>query len=229
MNHIGGTLRGMKRTFARTLCAALLGAAAIFTGTPAWATTTENGSAGGIRDTFTLVDVLPRQPYAPNPADYFGDYRCGLRYHEYLATPGCGGFEITMVLHDVTKRPGWADNADDSGHIQATADTARTFGCRNANGSFDWASAFVVRETARPLQPFYILTDLGYLWSVLRVSGEPDATTRFYVNFRPVDFTCPAGKTKAQYGLKVSNVTVWTQNSKVLGSTTWRHAGPYYG
>jgi len=219
----------MKRIFTRALVAAVLGATAVLAGAPAWATTTESGSAGGISDTFTITDTLPKQPYAPNPADYFGDYRCGLRYHEYIATPGCGGFAVSLVLHQVTSRPGWADSATDSGYLQGTADTARTFGCRNADGTFDWSTAFVVRETGRPLQAFYVLNDLGYLWSGLRSTGGTDATTRFFVNFPPVTFACAAGKTKTQYGLKVSNVAIFTQNSKVLGSTTWRHAGPYYG
>lgn len=36
--------------------------------------------------------VVP-QPYDPDPNASSGDRQCQLRYHQYWATPGCGGFD----------------------------------------------------------------------------------------------------------------------------------------
>jgi hypothetical protein len=182
----------------------------------------------GVTETTTFTPTVPRPVYDPDPTATDGPRQCVVLYHEDQPTPGCGGFAVSTVLHNVRNQPGYLNNVTDNTYFTAHADAARTFGCRTADGTFDWNSAFVVREKHLELTPVYFETESSYLiYEFQTLPG--DWGPQFYVNFDPVDFSCPAGQTKVQYGLKVSNISVEITNSPVFGTHTWKQAGPYYG
>lgn len=152
--------------------------------------------------------VVP-QPYNPDPNASSGDRQCLLRYHEYWATPGCGGFELGVRLHKVRSRPGYlAGLSSTGGHFTAYADTARTFGCLRPDGSFDHDTSFVVRTEQQPLSPVYYEPDSNWLLRQFRTYPDRDLGPPFFVNFPAVEVSCPEGTTATQYGLKVTNVKV---------------------
>jgi len=200
--------------------------------TPAQAHYVENTPApvpGGVSETTTVTAQRAVNPYAPETSVPYGPNYCVLGYHEFNPTPGCGGFAVNVVLHDVSSQPGFVAGNYDSGYFEAYADAARTFGCTSAAGVFDWSTAFVVRDTGIHLFPVYNETYRSYLWYVLRFNGGTDTGPKFFWNFLPVDFFCPVGTAKTQFGLKVMNLVITNIGSDVITAPTmWTHAGPYY-
>ncbi|NGO81552.1 hypothetical protein G6045_38735 [Streptomyces sp. YC504] len=184
---------------------------------------------GGLSMTVEHEGLVPRPVYDPVADSAEGPRKCQLRYHEYYPTDGCGGFTVRTTLHGVRDLPGYlAGNLGDDG-FSAAADTARTFGCTAADGSFDWSTSFVVRTTQQPLSWVYYHGDAGWVVSAHRSDPTREFGPGFFLNFEAVDFTCPEGRSRVQYGLKVSNITVSTpETNDVFGKMTWRAEGPFY-
>ena len=222
----------MRKSIKRGLVLALAGLAALVLGTAtAYACYTEYipaGTPGGIGASMTFTATMPTEPYAPSATDISGPYTCTLLYHQYFGTPGCGGFSVDVTFDNVQAQPGYIAGASDETVFTASADTARTFGCRTADGDFDWNTAFVVSTTDTQLSAVYQTTQAGYLLYLLREEGGNDGPS-FYVNFAPVPVSCPAGETPSQFGLKVSNLTITIVDSPVYGSQNWTYPGPFYG
>ncbi|MER6160496.1 hypothetical protein ABT147_33965 [Streptomyces sp. NPDC001868] len=222
----------MRRALGRLSTALLAGALLVLVGTgTAQATTTVEIPAatdGGISATVKFYGAVVPQPYNPDPTAYFGDRKCQLIYHDYDPTPGCGGFKLSVTLHNVRNQPGYiAGLSSTGGYFQAYADTARKFGCLRADGTFDHSTSFVVRTQQQPLSATYYEPDSNYiLYAHRNYSGEHGP--HFYVNFAPVQVNCPDGTTPAQYGLKVTNVSVTIDDANVFGNTTWSTPGPFY-
>ncbi|MBO1336892.1 hypothetical protein [Streptomyces sp. VRA16 Mangrove soil] len=183
---------------------------------------------GGVSATVTFERPVVPQPYTPDPTDYWGPNRCLLTYHVYEGTPGCGGFVVDVALHDVRTQPGFLAGVDESAYFTAKADTERTFGCLRADGTFDWGSAFVVRLDDVDLGAVHYETSAYWVVQTQRADPANDVGPAFYMNFPAVDFTCPEGQVKWQYGLKVSDLRVSIADSPVFGTQTWRHDGAYY-
>lgn len=225
-------MRSMRRALGRLSTALLAGALLVLVGTgTAQATTTVEIPAatdGGISATVKFYGAVVPQPYNPDPTAYFGDHKCQLIYHDYDPTAGCGGFKLSVVLHDVRNQPGYiAGLSSTGGYFRAYADTARTFGCLRADGTFDHSTSFVVRTQQQPLSATYYEPDSNYiLYAHRNYSGEYGP--HFYVNFAPVQVNCPDGATPTQYGLKVTNVSVTIDDANVFGNTTWSTPGPFY-
>ncbi|MFD5627673.1 hypothetical protein [Streptomyces sp. NPDC127072] len=226
---------GSKRVSAapgRLVLALLAGAVLVLSGPgSARATTTVDIPApteGGISATVKFYGAVVPRPYNPDPTAYFGDRKCLTVYHDYNATPGCGGFKLDVILHNVREQPGYlAGLSSVGGRFAAYADTARTFGCLRADGTFDHGTSFVVRTEQQPLLDNYFFTESNYILDWDRNHAD-DEGPRFYVNYAPVQVTCPDGMTPAQYGLKVTDVTVSIDDPNVFGRTTWTTPGPFY-
>jgi hypothetical protein len=152
---------------------------------------------GGIGASMTFTAVMPTEPYAPSSTDLSGPYTCTLLYHQYFATPGCGGFSVDVTFDNVEAQPGFIAGTPDPTFFSAYADTARTFGCRTADGDFDWNTAFVVTTTHTDLFTVFVTAEAYYLLSELHAVGGNDGPS-FYANFAPVPVTCPAGETATQ-------------------------------
>jgi len=222
----------MRKSVRRCLVLALAGIAALVLGQAtayAWYTDYIPASTpGGIGASMTFTAAMPTEPYAPSPTAFEGPYTCILLYHQYFGTPGCGGFSVDVTFDNVQAQPGYIAGTADETVFYAYADTARTFGCRTADGDFDWNTAFVVRTTDTQLSAVYVTTQAGYLAYLLRAGG-PDNGPDFYVNFAPVPVSCPTGETPSQFGLKVSNLSITIADSPVYGTQTWTYPGPFYG
>ncbi|MCC3774435.1 hypothetical protein [Streptomyces sp. UNOB3_S3] len=224
-----------RNALTRALLALLAGTVLVLGGTaPAHATQRDSAPAatpGGIDETivFGRKTVVPR-PYTPDPTTGIGPNACLLKYHEYDPTPGCGGFTLDVTLHNVRSQPGYLAGKWGNGNwFKATADTARTFGCRTADGTFDWSTAFVVRTERTPLQSWYYYADPGWITHMFRGNPGQDFGPQFAMNFPAVKVDCAPGTTPVQYGLKVTNLDIAIEGSDVYGTTTWHHDGPFYG
>lgn len=222
----------MRKSIRRSVVLALVGISALVLGqATAYAWYTEYipaGTPGGIGASMTFSAVMPTEPYAPSSTDISGPHTCVLLYHQYFGTPGCGGFSVDVTFDNVQAQPGFIAGTDDPTYFSAFADTARTFGCRTARGHFDWHTAFVVTSKHTALSDVYATAQAAYLLYLLR-SGVANDGPSFYVNFAPVTVTCPAGETAAQFGLKVTNLSITIAGSPVYGSQTWTYPGPFYG
>ncbi|WP_199553067.1 hypothetical protein [Streptomyces sp. N35] len=184
---------------------------------------------GGLALTLKHEGLVPRPVYDPDPGAISGPRQCGLIYHHYYPTSGCGGFTVSATLHGVRELPGYIAGNYGSGGFDAYADTARTFGCTAADGSFDWGSSFVVRTTQTTLSHVYYQGGANWVVGAHRSDPTREFGPYFFLNFAPVDFTCPEGRSKVQYGLKVSNITISTpEENDVFGKMTWRAEGPFY-
>jgi hypothetical protein len=184
---------------------------------------------GGISATVRFFKQTVPQPYNPDATAYFGDRKCLVTYHDYDPTPGCGGFKLDVELHNVREQPGYlAGLSSLGGRFAAYADTARTFGCLRADGTFDHSTSFVVRTEQQQLLDTYFYPDSNYVlyWDRNYASDEGP---RFYVNFPAVQVTCPEGMTATQYGLKVTDINISIDDPNVFGTTTWSTPGPFYG
>ncbi|MFJ8207920.1 hypothetical protein [Streptomyces sp. NPDC096033] len=172
--------------------------------------------------------VVP-QPYDPDPAAYYGPRRCLLKYHEYQATEGCGGFLLSTVLHDVRRTPGYLAGLGSTDYrFHARADTARTFRCVRPDGGFDHKDDVVVRTRATELAPVYFYAESGYILSRHREYPAEEFGPQFYLNFPAEKIDCPAGTAPSQFGLKVTNLTVAIDDDNVFGHTAWVYPGPLY-
>ncbi|WP_405814832.1 hypothetical protein OG241_09925 [Streptomyces sp. NBC_01390] len=186
-------------------------------------------SAGGISATVNFYGAKVPQPYNPDPTAYFGDRKCLLTYHDYDPTPGCGGFSLGVTLHNVRSQPGYLAGLDSvGGYFTAYADTARTFGCLRADGTFDHGTSFVVSTEQTPLSPVYYETDARWVVSQFRSYSDRDFGPYFFLNYPAVEVNCPDGMTATQYGLKVTNVNVTIDDANVFGTSTWSAPGPFY-
>ncbi|MGP4042969.1 hypothetical protein [Streptomyces sp. 2A115] len=221
------------RGLSRLAVALLAGFVLVLTGPGAAhaSTTVEVPAAaeGGISATVKFYGAKVPQPYNPDPAAHFGDRKCQLVYHDYDPTPGCGGFKLSVILHNVRDQPGYlAGLGTTDSNFRAYADTARTFGCLRPDGSFDHGTSFVVRTQQQALSATYYYTQSSYiLYAHQQYAG--DHGPHFYVNFPAVEVNCPTGMTATQYGLKVSNVSVSIDDENVFGKSTWSTPGPFYG
>ncbi|MFI6335577.1 hypothetical protein [Streptomyces sp. NPDC050535] len=216
----------------RLVLALLAGAVLVLTGPGSAQATTSVGipapTDGGIPATVKFYGAVVPQPYNPDPTAYFGDRKCLVVYHDYNATPGCGGFKLDVILHNVRDQSGYLAGLNSvGGRFAAYADIARTFGCLRADGTFDHGTSFVVRTEQQPLLDNYFFTDSNYILSWDRNHPE-DEGPRFYVNFAPVQVSCPDGMTATQYGLKVTDVNISIDDPNVFGTTTWSTPGPFY-
>jgi hypothetical protein len=226
-------MRNTLRVLARPTGALLAGAVLVLTGPgAAQATTTAEVPAatdGGISATVTFYGAKVPQPYTPDPDAAFGDHKCQLIYHDYEPTPGCGGFKLSVTLHDVRSRPGYQAGLSSTDHwFRAYADTARTFGCLRADGTFDHSTSFVVRTEQQRLPGVYYEDQADWILGRLRSDPDRDTGPYFFVNFPAVQVNCPDGMTPTQYGLKVTNVNVTIQDANVFGDTAWSAPGPFY-
>jgi hypothetical protein len=222
----------MPRAVARTASALLAGMVLVLAGPgAAQATTTVDipaTAADGISATVMFHGAKVPQPYNPDPTAYFGDRKCRLTYHDYDPTPGCGGFKLDVVLHNVRSRPGYIAGLYSTDYdFSAYADLARTFGCLRPDGSFDHGTSFVVQAEQQKLSDTYFYEEANWVLSQFR-QYTADYGPYFYVNFPAVDVSCPAGMTPTQYGLKVSNVNVTIDDDNVFGHSTWNAPGPFY-
>ncbi|GHH85802.1 hypothetical protein GCM10017771_20320 [Streptomyces capitiformicae] len=226
-------MRSMRAVLARPTVALLAGAGLVLAG-PGAARASDTveipaSTEGGISATVEFRRAVVPQPYNPDPNASSGDRQCQLRYHQYWATPGCGGFELGVRLHNVRSQPGYlAGLSSAGGYFTAYADTARTFGCLRPDGSFDHNTSFVVRTEQQPLSPVYYEPDSNWLLGQFRTYPDRDFGPPFFVNFPAVEVSCPEGTTATQYGLKVTNVKVAINDPNVFGSTTWSTPGPFY-
>ncbi|MFG2295937.1 hypothetical protein [Streptomyces sp. NPDC048603] len=223
----------MPAVLTRLLLAFLAGAALVLAGPGAAhaSQTVEIPAAepGGISVTARFHSAVVPQAYDPDPTAAYGPRQCQLRYHEYYGTPGCGGFQIGFTLHDLRSRPGyqaglWAEDRN----FDAFADTARTFRCVRPDGGFDPAHNLVVRTSQTPLSATYYMTDSNWVISQHRAYPDQEFGPHFYVNFAPVEVSCPAGTTPTQYGLKVTNLRLTIDDPAVYGHLGWTHPGPFY-
>ncbi|WP_326574058.1 hypothetical protein OG889_03160 [Streptomyces sp. NBC_00481] len=226
-------MRSVRALLARLAVALLAGAGLVLAGPgSAQADTTVEipaPSQGGISATVVFHRTVVPQPYNPDPTASYGDRQCLLRYHEYYATPGCGGFALGVTLHDVRDQPGYlAGLSSAGGYFGAHADTARTFGCLLPDGTFDHSTSFVVRTEQQPLSPVYYQPDSNWLLTQFRSYPDQDFGPPFFVNFPPVEVNCPEGTTATQYGLKVTDVKISIDDPNVFGRTTWTAPGPFY-
>ncbi|MGW0706186.1 hypothetical protein ACWD4G_09510 [Streptomyces sp. NPDC002643] len=226
-------MRSMRALSVRLIVALFVGAGLVLAGPgAARASTTVEVPApteGGISATVEFRRAVVPQPYSPDPNASSGERQCLLRYHQYFATPGCGGFELKATLHNVRAQPGYTAGLNsEGGYFQAYADTARTFGCLRADGSFDHDTSFVVRTVQQPLSPVYFEPDSRWLLTQFRDYPDRDFGPPFFVNFAPVEVNCPEGMTATQYGLKVSDVRITIDDPHVFGSTTWATPAPFY-
>jgi hypothetical protein len=222
----------MSKPIGRTLVLALVGIAALLFGQAiAYACYTDYipaSTPGGIGASMTFSAAMPTEPYAPSTTEVSGPNTCILLYHQYFGTPGCGGFSVDVTFDNVEAQPGYIAGTVDPTVFYAYADTARTFGCRTADGDFDWNTAFVVSTTDTQLSAVYQTTQAGYLIYLLQQLGGNDGPS-FYVNFAPVTVNCPVGETPSQFGLMVSNLSITIADSPVYGTQTWNYPGPFYG
>ncbi|MEU9284644.1 hypothetical protein AB0D57_07895 [Streptomyces sp. NPDC048275] len=223
----------MPRVLGRSALALLAGVALVLAGSgAAQATTTVEIPAptdGGVSATVRLYKQTVPQPYNPDPTAHFGDRKCLVVYHDYEPTPGCGGFKLDVTLHNVRNQPGYlAGLSSLGGRFAAYADTARTFGCLRADGTFDHDTSFVVRTEQQQLLDNYYYPDSNWVlyWNQHYPS---DAGPAFYMNFPAVQVSCPEGMTPTQYGLKVSDINISIDDPNVFGTTTWSTPGPFYG
>ncbi|MQS35454.1 hypothetical protein [Streptomyces katsurahamanus] len=235
-----GTMR-ILRALARPAVALLAGAAlALSTPGAAHATTTYEipaPTSAGISATVRIHDAVVPQPYDPDPSAVVGPRRCGLLYHEYVGTAGCGGFELSVTLHNVRSQPGFAESGPiyetvpivgpETYRFHAFADLARTFRCLRPDGTFDPATTLVVRTPQRQLDDVYFYTEVIPVLAQFQRS-ERDYGPLFYMNFDPVQVNCPSGTTAHQYGLKISNIKITVNTPYIFGGMTWTHPGPYY-
>ncbi|MEU9375406.1 hypothetical protein AB0D94_16735 [Streptomyces sp. NPDC048255] len=183
---------------------------------------------GGISASVQFYGAVVPQPYDPDPEAYFGDRKCLQIYHDYTPTPGCGGFQLRVTLHDVRSSPGFQAGLWSSDpNFQAHADTARTFRCVRPDGGSDRSHDVVVRTQQTRFSPTYFYTDANYVISSHR-SDTADHGPHFYINFPASDISCPAGTTASQYGLKVTDLRISINDTNVFGTTTWAHPGPFY-
>jgi len=216
----------------RPALALLAGAVLVLSGPGAAQATTSveipAATDGGISATVTFAKGTVPQPYNPDPTAHFGDRKCLVVYHDYEPTPGCGGFKIDVALHHVRSQPGYlAGLSSVGGRFTAYADTARTFGCLTADGTFDHSTSFVVHTEQQQLLDNYCYPDSNWILYWDRTYSG-DEGPRFYVNFPAVQVHCPDGMTPTQYGLKVTNVTIGIDDANVFGTTTWNAPGPFY-
>ncbi len=222
----------MRRVLRALLVLLVAGAGLVLTGPPAayahGPVEIPANAPGGVSATFTFGGAVVPHPYTPDPTAYFGANKCQLTYHDYNPTPGCGGFTFRTELHHVREQPGFAEGLG-GGSFAAHADTERTFGCLDGAGAFRWDTAFVVRTADTPLAPVYYLTDMSYLLSEFRATPSGDLGPPYFLNFEAVPFTCPAGTTPAQYGLKVTDLRLSVTGSPVFGTQSWTAPGPFYG
>ncbi|MEV7346382.1 hypothetical protein [Streptomyces sp. NPDC093544] len=222
----------MPRVLGRLALAFLAGAVLVLGGPGSARATTSVGipasTDGGISATVKFYGAVVPQPYNPDPTAYFGDRKCLVTYHDYNATPGCGGFKLDVILHNVRDQPGYlAGLSSVGGRFAAYADTARTFGCLRPDGTFDHGTSFVVRTEQQPLLDNYFYPDSNYILWWDRNYPE-DEGPKFYVNFPAVQVNCPDGMTPTQYGLKVTDVNISIDDANVFGRTTWSTPGPFY-
>jgi hypothetical protein len=226
--------RNTRRALTR-LTIALLAATGLALSGPgtAQATTTVDipaPTADGVSATVKFYDTVVPKPYNPDPTAYFGDRKCLNTYHDYDPTPGCGGFELGVTLHNVRNQPGYIAGLSSTDYwFTAYADTARTFGCLRPDGTFDHSTSFVVRTEHQQLMRTYYYAEAN--WVIYQHGADPtrDAGPHFYMNFPAVTVDCPTGMTPAQYGLKVTNVSVTIADDNVFGHSTWSTPGPFYG
>ncbi|WP_411149540.1 hypothetical protein [Streptomyces sp. A30] len=227
-------VRTKRRALSR-LTIALLAATGLALSGPgtAQATTTTDipaPTAGGVSATVKFYDTVVPRPYNPDPTAYFGDRKCLNTYHDYDATPGCGGFKLGITLHNVRNQPGYlADLGSTDYWFKAYADTARTFGCLRPDGTFDHGTSFVVRTQQQELLRTYYYAEANWVLYEHRQYPTRDAGPHFYMNFPAETVDCPEGMTPTQYGLKVTNVKITIADDNVFGHSTWSAAGPYYG
>ncbi|WP_128381878.1 hypothetical protein [Streptomyces cavernae] len=186
-------------------------------------------TAGGVSMTMNFHGARVPQPYTPDPdAIYSEPNTCQLYARQFDPSPGCGGFKLGTVLHNVREQPGYKAGLVPSGDFYAYADTDRTFGCLRPDGSFDHSTSFVVHQEQRRLSSVYIEGGAsGVVYRNRQYSG--DFGPNWFVNFTPiVDVDCPTGMTPTQYGLKLSNVRVTIDDPEIFGTTTWSYPGPFY-
>ena len=226
-----GSMRA-SRTLGRLILALVAGAVLVLTG-PGGAQATTGAeipapTEGGISATVKFYGAVVPRPYNPDPNAAFGDRKCQLIYHDYSPTPGCGGFSLSVVLHNVRNQPGYlAGLSSTGGYFTASADTERTFGCMTSDGVFDHSTSFVVRTHQQPLSAVYYAPDSNYILSQFHKYTD-DYGPGFFVNFEAVQVSCPDGMTATQYGLKVTDVNVSIDDANVFGTTTWSTPGPFY-
>jgi hypothetical protein len=222
----------MRKSVGRALAVVLVAIATILSSqTAAFAWYTQSipaKSPGGIGETMVFNATMPTEPYAPSATDITGPYTCILLYHEYFATPGCGGFSVDLAFSNVRTQPAYLAGIPDNTFFHAYADMSRTFGCTAADGVFDWNTAFVVHTDHTELSPVYVTAQAAYLiYEAHYLSG--DLGPSFYVNFPPVAFTCPSGETRTQFGLEVTKLSISISGSPVFGTRTWKQTGAFYG
>ncbi|MER7049255.1 hypothetical protein [Streptomyces jumonjinensis] len=190
----------------------------------------------GISATLKLYWAIVPQPYDPDPTAAVGERRCELRYHEYGATEGCGGFQLDVYLHNVRNQPHFSPTGDlipqvpisgEAHDFRAVADMARTFHCLRPDGGYDPADSLVVRQIQEPVYKSFYYADATAVYRNFLSPGS-DLGPKFHMNFPPVQVNCPPGTQAHQYGLKVSNIKITVNSPHFFGSRSWSHPGPYY-
>lgn len=226
--------RRSRRALARLTIALLAatGLALSGAGTAQASVTTEipAPTADGVSATVKFHGAVVPKHYNPDPNAAFGDRKCQNIYHDYSPTPGCGGFELAVELHNVRTQPGFIAGLPSTDYyFDAYADTARTFGCLRPDGTFDHSTGFVVRTEQQPLKHVYYTTQTSWVLSEQTKYPDQDRGPYFYMNFPAVEVNCAEGMTPTQYGLKVTNLKVTVEDDNVFGHTTWSTPGPFYG
>ncbi|WP_153482560.1 hypothetical protein [Streptomyces katsurahamanus] len=188
---------------------------------------------GGVSITATFHGAVVPRPYNPDPDAYSGDRKCLNTEQEYAPTPGCGGFKLKLKLHNVRNQPGFelpnpAPNPDPwKNRFHVSADVGRTYGCMRADGAFDPYIRLTIREQMWP-EHHPDSTDVLSILAALRADPDADVEPYFYVNFKPVEMTCPPGMTPALYGIRVSDLQASVSADQVFGLAYWQHPGPFY-
>ncbi|MDX3852326.1 hypothetical protein [Streptomyces sp. AK02-01A] len=221
------------RGASRRLLVALMAGAGLVLAAPSAAHANEiaeipANSPGGISVTLSFGGAVVPQPYTPDPSAYWGPDKCLLIYHDYVPTPGCGGFTFNAKLHNVQAQPGYIEGLS-GGDFEAYADTARTFGCLDGDGVFQWDTSFVVRTERTPLSDVYYTAGMDYILQQFRTGKTLDQGPYYFLNFEAVEFGCAEGTTPTQFGLMVTNLRLDAVDSPVFGDQTWTAAGPFYG
>ena len=172
--------------------------------------------------------VNSKQPYGPQYDSVGlgfnqGGYDCQLDYHEYAVTTGCGGAWAYVRITGLASFPGGLAS---QGTLDVYADLARTFGCVG-NATHVFRTVEVIRQTQLHLSAVHANA------TFTPPGGDTDTTTSnnmliaSFVNFQPVAFSCAPGETKAQFGLKVSNLKAVVADP-VTGTRTATFPGPWY-
>jgi hypothetical protein len=150
-------------------------------------------------------------PYAP--ATVFdhpgadGAQRCFNHYHEYGATPGCGGVDLSFTLLD-------AATYDPYSRAGATATVTRTYGCAGAH-----RTRTVLRKTTDVTFQNVYIPDLGY-WT----AADGSARLELFYAAPAEDVTCRPGEEARHLSTRVSRLVL-----KIISSQqtirSWRRAG----